>query len=260
MKVDVIIPAHNPGEYLEEALISVFKQSYKNYNIILVDDASKESLQWVKDKYPNITYIRNDENLGPAASRNVGIKAGSSELIAFLDSDDVMTQKRLEITVDIFEKNKDIGMVCGNYKMLLFGKTKQPFYQSKINVDYEALMKVNIVACGSVCVKRSVIDDVGYFNEKYWIAEDYDMWVRISEKHKIHFTENVLYHYRIVPGGRSLTQRSDVQQNHMSNILEIRSESAKRIGKNNSEQDTDEAVKLNEEPKKIKMSRKNASK
>ena len=95
--------------------------------------------------------------------------------------------------------------------------------------NYDLMMKQNFVASGSTTVKKSVFDDIGLFNEEYWIAEDYDMWVRISEKYKIKYIHEVLYYYSIVSGDSSLTQRADIQMNHIKNINKIKEESRKRV-------------------------------
>jgi hypothetical protein len=91
-------------------------------------------------------------------------------------------------------------------------------------------MRQNFVASGTVTVRRSVFDDVGFFDETLWIAEDYDMWVRISEKYNIEYLHKILYYYSVVPNGNSLTQRDDIQLRHNDNIRKIKQASMERIG------------------------------
>jgi GT2 family glycosyltransferase len=90
-------------------------------------------------------------------------------------------------------------------------------------------MKQNYVASGSVTMRRSAVEDVGLFDEKYWISEDYDMWLRISEKYPIKYIDNILYYYSVIPKGGSLTQRDDIQRDHTKNIDEIRARSKQRV-------------------------------
>ena len=230
MSVDIIIPTYNCGIYLKDALTSCLKQAYKNYNIIVVDDASDDDLGWVSNFHPKIKYIRNEKNLGPAASRNIGIKSSNSEFISLLDADDIMHPNKLLLSVDFLSNNPDTAMTCGNYQILVNRKNLlRPFYKNPVFISYKDLMKQNYVACGSVTMRRSALESIGLFNEKYWISEDYDMWLRISEKYKIKYIHEILYYYSVIPKGGSLTQRDDIQKNHTTNINEIREASRARM-------------------------------
>ena len=230
MLVDIIIPAHNPGPYLKDALNSCIAQKYKNYKVTVVDDNSSEDIRVITDKFPDVNYIRNDKNLGPSGARNVAIKNTSGELISMLDADDIMHPRKLKLSVAEFQKSDEIGMTCGNYRILVNrSRMMRPFYRRPIDISYDLLMKQNYVASGSVTMRRSAVEDVGLFDEKYWISEDYDMWLRISEKYPIKYIDNILYYYSVIPKGGSLTQRDDIQKDHTKNIDEIRSRSKQRV-------------------------------
>ena len=229
MWVDVIIPAHNPGAYLDHAIRSCVNQSHKKFNIIVVDDNSSQNIMPIVSRYKMVKYIKNEKNMGPSYSRNVGIKASSSELISLLDADDVWHQDKLAHSVDMFMKKKSIGMTCGNYRIMSRGRVMPPFYKRPKTINLESLMERNYVASGSTTFKRSVVEDIGLFDEKYWISEDYDMWVRIAEKYPISYIHKVLYYYRVELGGTSLTQRGDIQKDHDDNIAEIKKNSMNRV-------------------------------
>jgi GT2 family glycosyltransferase len=229
MFVDIIIPAYNPGKYLVDAVRSCFAQEYKKYSVTVIDDYSDEDVKRLLWDFPSVKYIRNDKNLGPAASRNIGIKATGGTLVSFLDADDVMHPRKLKSSVKAFKRKADIGMICGNYRTLVNRvRLLKPFYKSEIKINHSALMRQNFVASGSVTVKRDVFDKVGYFNENYWIAEDYDMWLRISEHYPIEYIHEILYYYSVIPEGGSLTQREDIQERHIDNIEEIKKASMQR--------------------------------
>ncbi len=229
MLVDIIIPVYNPGSYLDSAIKSCMNQTYDNYKITVVDDCSSEDISPIISKYRSITYIRNNKNMGPAFSRNVGIKNSSGDLVSFLDADDIWDKNKLLYSVNEFIRDSSIGMTCGNYQIITKSRILRPFYKKNIVINHEMLMKNNYVASGSTTVRRSVLDDVGLFNENFWIAEDYDLWVRISEKYPIRYINKVLYYYRVASGGGSLTQRDDIQKNHISNIMEIKKQSSIRM-------------------------------
>ena len=230
MLVDIIIPCFNPGPELLDAIYSCQNQNYKKYKITVVDDASKTDVKKLIRDFDNLNYIRCPKNMGPAGARNFGIKQTKSELISFLDSDDIMNKNKLKLSVNAFRDKPDISMVCGNYQIIKNRiKMKRPFYSKPITINHSILMRQNFVASGSVTLKREVLNEVGLFDENLWIAEDYDLWLRISEKHKIHYIHDVLYYYSVVVGSNSLTQRGDIQALHDSNIRNIREASRKRV-------------------------------
>jgi len=230
MLVDIIIPAYNPGEYLADAIKSCLSQEYKHYTITVIDDNSSEDVKEMLKSFPSVKYIRNEKNLGPGASRNVGIRATDGDLISLLDADDIMHKRKLRVSVDAFKRSPDIGMTCGNYQILVNrGRLMSPFYKRAVNIDHSVLMRQNFVASGSTTFKRGVTEDIGLFNEKYFISEDYDMWVRIAEKYPIEYIHEILYYYSVIPKGSSLTQRADIQGNHISNIKEIKKASLERL-------------------------------
>jgi glycosyltransferase involved in cell wall biosynthesis len=230
MWVDIVIPAYNPGKELVDAVRSCLGQSYKKYSVIVVDDHSDIDVKKLLWDFPSIKYIRNDKNLGPGGARNVGIKASEADCISFLDADDIMHEDKLKLSTSVLSKREDIGMVCGNYKVMVDReKLLRAFYKKPIRVDHALLMRQNFVASGSVTVRRSVFDDVGFFDETLWIAEDYDMWVRISERYNIEYLHKILYYYSVIPNGNSLTQRDDIQLRHNDNIRKIKQASMERL-------------------------------
>jgi glycosyltransferase involved in cell wall biosynthesis len=229
MLVDIIIPAYNPGADLFEALKSCTQQKYKKYTVTVIDDNSSEDVAKVVSKFPGYRYIRNDKNLGPSGARNVGINSTSGDLISLLDADDLMHPDKLLLSVKEFA-DEEVGLVCGNYQILVNrSRLMRPFYKRPITINHSALMRQNFVASGSTTFRRSLIERIGGFDERFWISEDYACWVRLSEICNIKYIHEVLYYYSVSPGNSSLTQRSDIQKDHDKNIKIIRRESRERI-------------------------------
>ena len=234
MNVDIIIPAHNPGLYLRDALNSCMDQTHKDYHIYVIDDCSDEDIMSLVEIYKKITYLRTPKNLGPGGARNYGIVRGDGELISFLDSDDIWMPSKLELSVKEFLFNKSIGMTCGNYQRLVNRKTVcNPFYRRPPKIDWEHLMKINYVASGSVTVRRSVLEDIGMFREDIWIGEDHDLWLRISQKYPIQYIDRILYHYSVVDDGKSLTSNKKMQEAHEGVGDLIRQESLEKMNELN---------------------------
>jgi glycosyltransferase involved in cell wall biosynthesis len=229
MKVDIIMPTHNPTQHTVEALESCLAQSYKNVQVTVIDDCSTQDISFLKKRFPKVNFLKTPKNLGPGGARNYGIERTSGDLVSFLDDDDIMHRDKVYLSVEALKSDRAAGMVCGNYRIFVNGRVRKQFYSRAISIDHKKLMKQNFVASGSVTVRREVLEAVGGFSEKYWIAEDYDLWLKISEKYSIKYLHRVLYFYRIVPGGNSLTQRSDIQKKHVKNLEEIKKASLKRL-------------------------------
>lgn len=229
MKVEIIIPAYNPGPYLKDAIESCLNQSYKNYSITVIDDCSSENIEGVTKLYPEVNLIKTDKNSGPSAARNLAIKQSKADLISLLDADDIMAREKLLYSVKEFE-SADIGMTCGNYK-ILYNRSRmmRPFYSRPIKISYPLMMRQNFVASGSTTIRRDVFDDVGFFDESLWISEDYDMWLRIAEKYSIKYIHRVLYYYSVIKNGGSLTNSENSINVGKENNEKIRAASRARM-------------------------------
>jgi glycosyltransferase involved in cell wall biosynthesis len=228
MNIDVIIPIYNQSIYLSQAIESCLRQGILKKNIFVVDDCSLDNPEVIARKY-GVTFIKTEYNLGPAAARNLGIKSSNSDLISFLDADDVMLPGRILESINILF-NSDSKMVCGNYRIWVNRiSLTAPFYKNPIIVDYNNLIKKNYVASGSVTLKRDVLDNIGLFNEEYRLAEDYDLWLRISEKYSISYIHNPLYLYhRDTINKKSLTSNPKNLDILLSNIDKIKKASKER--------------------------------
>ena len=119
MKISIVIPTYNVEKYIAECLDSVLKQTYKNIEIICVDDFSTDNtfsiLQEYKDKYPSITLIRNEKNIGATFSRNRGLLLAKGEYVQFLDADDLLFTPKIAHQVSLILKEKIMpDFVAGN--------------------------------------------------------------------------------------------------------------------------------------------------
>lgn len=220
MKVSVIIPTHNPNsDNLKEAVYSALDQDVKPYEIIIIDDASDKE---VKFNNKIVEVLRIDNNSGPSAARNFGIKNSQGDLISFLDDDDRWLPHKLRLSINEFSKDQSIGMVCGNYCWFIDDeKTYNKFYNTIPRINIETMKRVNFVASGSVTVKKKVLDNVGLFNESLWVGEDYELWLRILKEYPIKFINEVLYLYRRNDPGTSLSSRVDLK-NKTFNIRDFK--------------------------------------
>lgn len=205
-KVSVIIPTYNRKDYVTEAIDSVLNQTYKDFEIIVVDDGSTDDTgELLKERYGDRIRYFYKENGGCASARNYGIKVSRGEYIAFLDSDDKYLPEKLEDQVEILEKNEQIGFVYSD--SYSFDGNKQKLSESvrpdKDNrVDY-ALFMVTNMANGSFVVRRDCLDISGYYNELMRYNEDTDLLLRLSVNCKVYFSDKPTFAYRVHTGRKS---------------------------------------------------------
>jgi len=185
--ISIIVPAYNSAKYIQETIDSVINQTYKNWELIIVDDCSSDNTaEIVKKKsiiYPRIKYIKNQLNFGgPAQPRNIGIKNSSGEFIAFLDSDDIWLANKLEIQLSYFEKYNDVLLVGTNCQTFPNGISNELFFFRNHFLSFNYLINnTKGIITSSVLMKRDVIEHIGLFDEdkKLIAVEDFDYWLRI---------------------------------------------------------------------------------
>ena len=193
MRISVVIPTHNRAGLVLRALESVFAQSHKADEIIVVDDGSSDETAQVLKQVKNIRVIQ-QENSGVSAARNKGIEISSSDWIAFLDSDDVWHKDKLKLQVDFHKTNPDI----------LFSHTGEQWVKDDKIVTQKAhhkkpsgdcfLDNLNFckIAPSSVMIKKEVFEKVGYFDESLEVCEDYDMWLRVLYRYHVGLLDDKL--------------------------------------------------------------------
>lgn len=187
-RISVIIPTHNRSDYLRLGINSVLTQTFQDFEIIVVDDASKDRSYEVvmnfKDK--RIKYIRHNTNMGPSAARNTGIVESTSDLIAFLDDDDEWMPEKLKKQIDILDNSSPLigGVFTG---CIVIDRNSgrilgQRIHTQKGNI-FNELLEYNLIgALPTVLVRKECFKKVGVFDENMPFAEDWDMWIRISKK------------------------------------------------------------------------------
>jgi glycosyltransferase involved in cell wall biosynthesis len=190
--VSVVIPTHNRAHMIERAIVSVINQTYRDIEIIVVDDASNDNTQAVLEKIrdPRIRVIRHDLNKGGSAARNTGIKAAHGEYIGLLDDDDEWLPAKLEKQVELFDKStKDLGLV---YSGFLVVSLKNSSILIKITPEkkgclFQELLRENLIGSPTTLIKKVCFIKAGYFDENLKGCQDWDMWVRISRYYRLDF-------------------------------------------------------------------------
>jgi len=193
--VSVIIPTFNRSRKLIRAVRSVLKQTFRDFEVIVVDDGSSDdTYQAITPYIPMIQYVRKDVNQGVSAARNSGIRRASAPWIAFLDSDDYWLEDKLSIQMKYIEGNPGT-LACQTEEMWIRGgKRVNPRRRHKKPSGdiFAQSLKLCLVSPSSVALKRSLLDKIGLFDEGLPAAEDYDMWLRISCRYPVHLIEKEL--------------------------------------------------------------------
>ena len=202
-QVSVIIPTHNRAEHLPKALNSVLQQSYQDFEIVVVDDASVDHTPQVVARFkdPRIRYLRHDTNKGGSAARNTGIINSSSPFLAFLDDDDEWVVDKLQKQLSaILKSPQEVGVIYTGHMTvdLATGKVLDKQVPVKNGDLSRALLIENCVGSTStVLLRRECLNRVGLFDESLPCSQDYDLWIRISAKYQFEFIPEALLRYYV---------------------------------------------------------------
>ncbi len=193
MFISIIIPTFNRASFLRSSINSILNQTYQKFEIIVVDDGSTDNTKEVIKEFPQIRYFY-QKNAGVSQARNLGIKKAKYEYIAFLDSDDEWKKDKLEIQIAFHKQNPNILISHTDETWIRNGKEiKKKNYQSKPQ-GFCFLENLNFCKIGTstVLLKKSLLENIGYFDEDLKICEDYDLWLRISLENEIGYINQEL--------------------------------------------------------------------
>ena len=194
MKISVVIPTYNRKETIKRAMDSVLSQSYQNFELIIVDDGSTDETQEIINKFLPHEKIKviSIDNSGVSKARNIGIQNADSKWIAFLDSDDEWHTDKLTRQMKVIEDDPDAVLIHTNEVWIRNGKhLKQKGIHKKYGgFIFDKCIPLCNISPSTSLIKKSVLEEVGMFDEKFVVCEDYDLWLKISSKYKVHFIED----------------------------------------------------------------------
>lgn len=228
--VSVLMPVYNGRDYLKPAIESVLNQTFGDFELLIINDGSKDDSQEIIESYddPRIVAIK-QENQGVARSLNNGLKLARGKYVRRHDADDISTPDSLKIQVDFLEANPEYVMVCNQQAfMTLNGKIaykyrvpNNKFFEGKMVRDLTfadfASDRSSPVVHGTACFRRQEVLDLGCYRTAFIVSEDNDLWLRLLEKYKIAVLNVCNYYMRIHPG--SATHRHANKIQHFRNLL-----------------------------------------
>ena len=192
--VSVVIPAFNYAKFLPNAVESVLRQTFRNFELIVVDDGSTDNTRAVMEQYHDerIRYVY-QENSGLSAARNTGIRSSRFDYIAFLDADDEWMPDMLEVVMNAFAAlPAEYGMVAGGCVSMDYDGNRSEGRNLRIETDREFvagdfIMRNPAPLSSSVVIKSCVFRDCGVFDTALRSSEDRDMWIRIAVSYRVLF-------------------------------------------------------------------------
>lgn len=194
MKFSVIIPSFNREEQTIAAVNSVLKQTYKNFELIVIEDGSSSlGLERVVLEAGQ-NYFGLEENRGVSCARNFAVSKSSGEYLAFLDSDDLWLENKLERQRDYFIENPDCKIMQSDEIWIRNGVRVNPKkVHAKPEGDvFKKSLKLCCISPSAVVIRRDLFDEVGGFDEEMRVCEDYDLWLRISARERVGFLDEKL--------------------------------------------------------------------
>ncbi|PLT27797.1 glycosyltransferase family 2 protein [Peribacillus deserti] len=218
MELSVVMPVYNGSEYLSEAIKSILKQTYRDFELIIVNDGStdrtKEIIENFKDE--RIKPVHLDENRGQAYALNFGIELARAPWIAIHDSDDISNKQRFQKQMEYLRTNSDVigvGSFIRGIKgvnqidtQLIKGVEWSNQVQSRTDILTHRFLAPPLVH-GSVIFSKKHFNMIGGYKEEYSIGMDFDLWINLLNLGPIDKIPEILYYYRVDPN--SLSRRNE---------------------------------------------------
>jgi glycosyltransferase involved in cell wall biosynthesis len=201
--VSVVVTCYNYGRFLKMAIDSVIEQTFRDFEIVVVNDGSTDNTDDVMQGYrgvANLKYV-SQKNAGQANAKNVGIKNSSGQFIAFLDADDLWAKDKLEKQMRLFS-NPQVGVIYSGLKYIDELSKKLDYKRTSNYLSFRSgdvtryLFFDNFVPFSSSIVSRKCFDKVGLFDESLTMGIDWDLWLRISVHYKFNYVDEPLLVYR----------------------------------------------------------------
>ena len=202
-RVSVIIPTYGRPELLPRAIASVLCQTFEDFELLIIDDASQDTTGQVVKSISDerIRYCRNEINKGGAASRNRGIREALSSYIAFLDDDDEWLPEKLELQVALLDQSPpEVGGIYTGYERIMsitgesLGKTLPT---KRGDLSSELLLSNPLAGTSALLLRKECFEVSGLFDEELPSYQDYDLWIRISKAFEFDYVNKVLYRYYV---------------------------------------------------------------
>jgi len=203
--ISVIIPIYRSQDTVTRALNSVIRQSFQDFEIIVVDDASPDesaaiAKEWAARNSMQLEVVQFKKNRGPSAARNAGASAARAEYIAFLDSDDEWLPDKLAAQLEVMERDHNVVLVGCNAEWIAGNKIVERIADDSVDDGpeaWKALLESSFISTPCAFVRASAFKEVRGFREDLTVGEDQDLWIRLAFMGNVIFIDDVLVHIHI---------------------------------------------------------------
>ena len=210
-EITVLMAVHNDERYIEKATVSILHQTFRDFEFLVIDDASKDNTKDIINSFadPRIKILTNRKSIGLTRSLNMGLQRAQGQYIARMDGDDVSYPARLEKQIAFLKSNPACGLVGTGYQTI--DEQGWPLDEGRIydaDLDLKEALKVtNQFAHSSVMFPKKVITTVGAYRDIFRFAQDYDLFLRISEKFAVALIPEIMLERRLCLDSASLKHK-----------------------------------------------------
>lgn len=212
-KVSIVLPTYNGEEYIKNSIDSILNQTYTNWELIIVNDCSKDNTAQIIQEYANkdsrIKVITNETNKKLPASLNIGFEKATGDYYTWTSDDNEYYPQAIEKMVNFLENNKDFGMVYARENVEENGVLQDYIWCDQPTTP-ETLLKLCVPgAC--FCYRSNVAKTIGKYDENCFLNEDHDYWLRILQQFNIYNLKDVLYLYRLTNSNLTSTNKDKIR-------------------------------------------------
>lgn len=223
-KVSVNIPCFNGERYIRQTIESVLSQTFSDFELVIVDDGSTDDTSKIINSFSDVRvryfYKRNE---GLASTRNFAFRESKSEFIALLDQDDIWLKDKLEKQLELFKRDKNVGIVFSDAYILDNEKIREKTYLERCKPSrgfiFENLLLdgSNFIPLPTVILHRKVFEQVGIFNTRYRLAEEWELFLRVAQEFSFDYINEPLACYRLHEA--NFSRNKDIYVNETLEIL-----------------------------------------
>jgi glycosyltransferase involved in cell wall biosynthesis len=217
MKVSVVMPAYNAEKYIAAAIESVLSQTFKDFELLVVDDGSTDRTQPIIDQYrradERVVLLKNDQNLRLAKTLNRGIEAARGKYVARMDADDISLPERLEKQIDFLEKNSEVSIVGGTMEVVdeAGGKRGERRYWESDEEIRKRIFLFSPFCHPAIMIRKAVLEKSGLYDPDYNPAEDYEFYLRVGIHSKFANLADPLIKYRVISGSMTTSRLKEME-------------------------------------------------
>jgi glycosyltransferase involved in cell wall biosynthesis len=212
--ISVLMPVYNGSAFVQEAIESILRQSYSQFELLIINDGSTDNSEEIIKRFNDrrIVYVKNERNLGLIASLNKGLELAKGDFIARMDADDIAMSERFRQQIEVFEKNEGLVVVSSDYIFLKNGKEKYVKNFAGSDELKSVLLFSPCFAHPTVMMRNIFRKENLKYDPEFIHAEDYKLWTELADYGKFRNVSSPLLKYRSHPAQVSTSHKNDQQK------------------------------------------------